>query len=211
MAIVSSIIALFLFKMKKVVLFLSLYAGFLLIGVSKAKGQYHEFPLMPNRVKTQVAGNIGVVSAGFGKEFLNGRLNSSLIIGYVPKFVGKTEIVTFSQKNTFRGRNFETVALKQFYPTVGFSINMESGNNSFLILPDRYPKGYYSTNAITFGLFSGIVYQGKVWEGSKIERLEYFAEVGTLAMYVYYSMESKKYFNPDIFSLAIGVNINLTN
>lgn len=173
--------------------------------------QHNKFPLMPNQIKSQVAGNIGVVSAGFGKEFLNGKLNSSLMVGYVPKFIGKTEIITFSQKNTFRGRNFRIKKLDRIYPTAGFSINMESGNNSFLTLPDKYPNGYYSTNAITFGLFTGLTYTSKTFNNSWIKDIEYFAEVGTLAMYVYYTMESNKYFNPDIFSLAIGVNVNLNN
>lgn len=197
--------------MKTKVLHIAIILCLGILSSNKGFGQRNEFPLMPNQLKTQFAGNIGVVSAGFGKEFLNGRLNSSLIVGYVPEIIGNTEIITFSQKNTFRGHNFRNSKLNQFYPTVGFSINIESGNNSFLTLPDHYPNDYYSTNALTFGLFTGLTYQGKVRDDSWLERIEYFAEVGTLGMYVYYAIESNKYINPDIFSLAIGVNFNLNN
>lgn len=164
---------------------------------------------LPDHITGQFAGNIGVLSAGFGYASSSGKLSSDLMIGYVPRFIGDATIITIAQKNTFKGRNFRYQKLHNLYPSLGFSINIETGNSSFLQLPSEYPNGYYSTNAIKFGLFAGLNYEGKVKPDSRFKQLVYYAEVGTLGSYVYYNIKRKEYFNPDILSLALGVKIKL--
>lgn len=170
-------------------------------------GKTKESPLKPDHIKMQFAGNIGFISAGIGYETFGGKLHSDILIGYLPEFIGNTTVVTFSQKNTFNFRNFNYRPINKFNITVGASINVESGRNSFIKLPEYYPDGYYSTNAITFGLFAGLKYQGKYEPSSKIKQLEYYAEIGTLATYLYYSFYNEDYFEDDIYSLALGVNL----
>ena len=54
-------------------------------------------------------------------------------------------------------RAFVRHALKNFdlSPIAGFTASFDTGNNSYLKLPDKYPEGYYATNAFHFTLFGG--------------------------------------------------------
>lgn len=178
-------------------------------GFAQKEGHNFSSPFLPDHITGQFAGNIGFLSVGFGYESFLGRLSSDLIVGYVPLFIGDATIITIAQKNTFKGRNFRFHKMKSFYPTVGFSVNIETGNNSFLQLPSRYPEGYYGTNAIKVGLFTGLSYKGKVNATSAFKQITYYAEVGTLASYIYYNFMQEDYFNTDIFSLALGLKIKI--
>lgn len=164
-------------------------------------------PLLPDHAKVQFAGNIGLLAAGFGYESFGGRLHSDLLVGYLPEIVGKATVITIAQKNTFNFRNFGYKPIRRFNITAGFSVNVESGKNSFVKLPEFYPDGYYSTNAIMFGLFTGIKYAGNYNPKSTIKQIEYFAEVGTMATYLYYVIYNEDYFEDDIYSLALGINM----
>lgn len=197
--------------MKNKIIILSLYilSSSLSVFALNFSSASSKGSLYPDQFKAQFAGNIGVVSAGFGYQTFGGKIMSDLMVGYAPKFITNAEIVTIVQKNTFQGRNFKKNKLQRIYPIAGFSINIETGRNSFLKLPDRYPEGYYGTNAITYSIFSGLTYQGKVNNKAFVRQLEYYCEVGTLATYVYYNYMRKEYLNPDILSLALGVNIKL--
>lgn len=177
-------------------------------GASKSDNQILAI-IKPDYFIGQYAGNIGFFSGGLGYDLFNGRLSGNLMIGYVPEEIANTSIVTISQKNIFRFRNFKPQLIHQFYPTTGFSVNMETGNNSFIVLPDRYPDGYYGTNAFTFSFFVGLNYQLEVQKSILFKQIEYYAEIGTLATYVYYAFKQRDYFNPDIWSLAIGMKLKL--
>ncbi len=195
--------------MKKVILTIILYLCILLVY---AKPHYFERGknlLTPDFFQTQFAGNIGFVSAGFGKIHSKNRFSSALIIGYVPKFIGNATIVQITQKNTFRASNFSYKKLENIYPYIGGAISIETGRNSFLKLPSHYPEGYYTTNAISFPVLMGLTYQGKLHNNMRIKQTEYYAEIGTMVSYIYYNIIQKKYFNPNILSLALGIRIIL--
>ncbi len=197
--------------MKKIILVLSICMQINILFADDFYGKdYNErSPFRPDHLKGQFAGNIGFISAGFGYESFGGKLSSDLLLGYVPEFIGNATIFTIVQKNTIRGKNLRIKHLQHVYPLAGFSINVETGNNSFLTLPDYYPNGYYSTNAVTFSFFAGAAYQGKVRTNSFFKQIEYYAEVGTLGTYIYYNIKRKEYLNPDILSLAFGINIKI--
>ncbi|MCK4464771.1 MAG: hypothetical protein KAU83_03585 [Bacteroidales bacterium] len=159
---------------------------------------------VPDYAKLQFAGNIGFLSFGIGYELFKKHLQSDIFYGYVPNFIGGATIHTISQKNTFVLYEYE----RNRYiisPTAGFSTNFETGNNSFLLLPDKYPKGYYLTNAIHFTLFIG----GKIhWapkKQSKIKGLDFYVELGTVGTYLWYKILSKEIKMKDISSLALGI------
>jgi hypothetical protein len=195
---------------KNTILFcLSILIGAQWVSAFNYAEKLANYPFRPDHFKSQFAGNIGVLSVGFGYNTFGGKISSDLMVGYAPKFITNAEIVTIAQKNTFRGHNLRINKLHRFYPIAGFSINIETGRNSFLKLPSRYPEGYYSTNAITYCVFTGLTYQGKYNNKAFIKQLEYYCEVGTLATYIYYNIMRKEYLNPDILSLALGINIKL--
>ena len=186
---------------------------FIILGYRsiKANDTIQKFPeyLLPDHIKIQFAGNIGFFSAGLGYEFFNNRLSSDILVGYVPTTITDETIINIVFKNTVRLFNLNRRNPDRMFTTFSFSTNFETGNNSFFILPDKYPDGYYSTKAITFGLNLGFVYRGNYKERKFFRQFEYYAEAGTLATYLYYNIKRKDYLNPDIFSLALGINIKI--
>jgi len=160
---------------------------------------------VPDYAKLQFAGNIGFLSFGIGYELFNNRLQSDILYGYVPYSIGGATIHTISQKNTFVLYEYER-SRYIISPTAGFSTNFETGNNSFLILPDKYPKGYYVSNAIHFTLFIGGKIHKTLAQQSKIKGLDFYVELGTVDNYLWYKILSKEVKMKDISSLALGMN-----
>jgi hypothetical protein len=110
---------------------------------------------IPDYATVQFAGNIGFFSVGIGYQLFNDHLYSELLYGYVPPAISKAEqIHTITLKNTFPlyTKKFSTFSLS---PIAGLTASYETGNNSFVVLPDKYPKGYYYPNAFHLTLFVG--------------------------------------------------------
>jgi hypothetical protein len=168
----------------------------------KVKGWY-----VPDYTKVQFAGNIGLLSVGFGYQFLNNHLYSELLYGYVPASISKTEVIhTITVKNTFPilNKEFKTITLS---PITGFTASFETGNNSFLKLPDKYPSGYYSPNAFHFTIFIGAKVH-KNFINQKIMRgVDLYFELGSVDTYIWYTVLSKEVKINQIFSSAIGINL----
>ena len=162
---------------------------------------------IPDYVKTQFAGNIGLLSVGFGYQFMNNHLYSELLYGYVPISISKAEqIHTITIKNTFSviTKKINTIALS---PITGFTSSFETGNNSFLILPDKYPKGYYGTNALHFTFFIGSSIHKDFINLKIIKGADLYFELGTVDTYLWYAITSKEVKVNKIFSSAIGINL----
>ena len=154
----------------------------------------------PDYAKIQFAGNIGFFSAGFGYQFLNNHLYSELLYGYVPVSISKAEeIHTITIKNTFSILNREIKAII-LSPITGFTANFETGNNSFLKLPDKYPKGYYT-------LFIGAKVHKNFNNPKIIKGADLYFELGTVDTYLWYAILSEEVKINQIFSTAIGINL----
>ena len=162
---------------------------------------------LPGYAKIQFAGNIGFFSVGFGYQFLNNHLYSELLYGYVPVSISKAEkIHTITIKNTFPifTKKINKIALS---PITGFTASFETGNNSFLKLPDKYPKGYYSTNAFHFTFFIGTLVHKDFINSKIINGADLYFELGTVDTYLWYATISKEVKINKIFSFAIGLNL----
>jgi len=162
---------------------------------------------IPDYGKIQFAGNIGFFSLGIGYQFFNNHLYSELLYGYVPVSISKAkQIHTITIKNTFPvfTKQFNTIALS---PITGFAASVETGNNSFVKLPDEYPEDYYCTNAFHFTLFIGAkVYMDFINE-KIIKGADIYIEIGTVDAYLYYAIISEEVKISQILSTAIGVNL----
>lgn len=164
---------------------------------------------IPDYVKMQFAGNIGFFSVGVGYQFLNNHLYSELLYGYVPASISKAkQIHTITIKNTFPivTKKFNTFALS---PITGFTISFETGNNSFLILPDKYPKNYYSTNAFHLTFFIGASVHKDFINSKIIQEADLHFELGAVDTYLWYAITSKEVKVNKIVSSAIGINLYL--
>jgi hypothetical protein len=168
----------------------------------KEKGWY-----VPDYAKVQFAGNIGLLSVGFGYQFLNNHLYSELLYGYVPASVSKAEVIhTITIKNTFSILNKEIKAIT-LSPIAGFTASFETGNNSFLKLPDKYPSGYYGTNAFHFTLFIGAKVHRNFINQKIMRGVDLYFELGTVDNYLWYAILSKEVKINKIISSAIGINL----
>ncbi len=162
---------------------------------------------IPDYAKVQFAGNIGLLSVGFGYQILNNHLNSEILYGYVPASTSKTEkIHTITLKNTFPIINKKINEIT-FSPITGFTASFETGNNSFLRLPDKYPKDYYSTNAFHFTFFLGARIHKNFINPKLLNGAELYFELGTVDTYLWYAIISKQVKINQIVSSAIGINL----
>lgn len=191
-------------KMRRTIIIITILT--LLISNIQSKNKVVKSKYLPDYAKFQFAGNIGFVSMGGGYSFLSDRINMDLMYGFVPESEGGDEIHSITQKNTF-GLYSHNIKHLKFMWTTGFFINYEAGENSYVTLPDHYPDDYYSPNAFHFGLFIGLKAQRKI-PNKYIHKLDYFAEIGTLAKYAYYNVLAEEDRYHDIFSLAVGINLH---
>jgi hypothetical protein len=171
-------------------------------NLAKEKSWY-----VPDYVKVQFAGNIGLVSVGAGYQLFNKVLYTELLYGFVSESVSKSdEIHLITIKNTFPifrkelGKNF-TIS-----PIAGFATTYEIGANSFTTLPSIYPEGYYVPNAFHFTLFGGAMVHKDFKDSKMIKGADFYFEVGTVETYLWYVITSKEVSTSDVFSTSIGVN-----
>jgi hypothetical protein len=171
-------------------------------NLAKEKSWY-----VPDYVKVQFAGNIGLVSVGAGYQLFNKVLYTELLYGFVSESVSKSdEIHLITIKNTFPifrkelGKNF-TIS-----PIAGFATTYEIGANSFTTLPSIYPEGYYVPNAFHFTLFGGAMVHKDFKDSKMIKGADFYFEVGTVETYLWYVITSKEVSTSDVFSTSIGIN-----
>jgi len=161
----------------------------------------------PDYTKIQFAGNIGFLSIGLGYQFFNNRLYSEILYGYVPVSISRAQkIHIITIKNTFPiiNKNIKEIIIS---PITGFTASFETGNNSFLKLPDKYPKGYHITNALHLTLFLGAKVHKNFIYPKIIKGADLYFELGTVESYVLYAFLSKEVRINQILSSAIGINL----
>lgn len=162
---------------------------------------------VPDYVKAQFAGNIGLVSIGAGYQLFDKILYSELLYGFVPKSASKADnIHLITSKNTFPifrkkiGKNLTIT------PIVGFATTLDIGTNSFTTLPSKYPEGYYVPTAVHFTFFAGGLIHKDFKKPKIFKGVDFYLEFGTVETYLWYAIVTKEVNLIDVFSADIGVN-----
>ncbi len=164
---------------------------------------------IPDYVKVQFAGNIGFFSVGIGYKTFHNHVHSELLYGYVPASISKAKqihIITIKNTLPLHTKKLKRVTLS---PVTGLALSFETGNNSFLLLPNKYPKGYYYTNAFHFTFFVGPSIHRNFNNLNIIKGASLYFELGTVDTYLWYAITSKEVELYNIFSSAIGLNLFL--
>jgi hypothetical protein len=162
---------------------------------------------IPDYVKMQFAGNIGVVSAGAGYQLFDKVLYSELLYGYVPESVSKAaKIHLITIKNTFPIYRKEIGNNLTITPIAGFTTTIDIGTTTFTTLPGKYPDDYYVPNAFHFALFGGVMIHKDFINPKIIEGVDFYVELGTVETYLWYGITSKEVGLSDIFSTSFGLN-----
>lgn len=164
---------------------------------------------VPDYVKVQYAGNIGLFSVGAGYDLFSDLVSTELLYGYVPESVSEAkEIHTITLKNTFPlyTKHWDAFSASAIS---GFTFSYETGNNSQLKYPDKYPEGYYFTNAFHMTFFGGINLHKEIEASKMLTGIDFYIEFGTLETYLFYKVTSNEVGLDDVFSTAIGINLHL--
>ncbi len=162
---------------------------------------------VPDYVKAQFAGNIGLFSVGAGYQLFDKVLSSELLYGFVPKSASKAEnIHLITIKNTFpiyRKKIGENLTIT---PIAGIATTLDIGTTSFTTLPSKYPEGYYVPTAVHFTLFGGVMVHKDFKKPKIFKGVDFYVELGTVETYLWYALATEEVDLVDVFSTSIGVN-----
>jgi hypothetical protein len=157
--------------------------------------------------KTQYAGNLGLISAGIGKEFSN-VFSMDLSYGYLPKFINGARVHTFSAKTAFLVKKFSLSGIQPAFH-LGASINYAITHDTFLRYPAYYPEGYYLPNALHLCPFIRVGV-GIPRKDKKFGMISVFSEIGTVEYEIYNAVRDKGVKFYDIWNICFGLSFHFT-
>jgi hypothetical protein len=168
---------------------------------------------IPQFVPVQFAGNIGVISTGLGYSSRLRNYHLSLVYGYVPRSIGGTRIHTIAARNSFPIARYSLNNNQVLIPYLGVGLSFEIGGNSFFRQPDHFPKSYYDFPKNMHLLAYGGAKVQHLFDrtSSRFRGVEFFAEAGTIDVYLWYKTMSPDIRFYEIFSIALGANVLLRN
>lgn len=166
---------------------------------------------LPHYIPIQFAGNTGLFSTGAGFSSRHQNYHLDLLYGYVPKSVGGAVIHTVTAKNYFPIGGFQLKRGQTLILYLGLGVSLEIGGLAFFRTPDHLPDGYYDFPKNLHGLAYGGVRLQRLFESETwgLRGIEFYAETGTVDVYIWYKMMSREIRVRDIFSLALGMNLLL--
>lgn len=166
----------------------------------------------PDFAHIQYAGNIGFISGGVGFSSRLRNYQLALLYGYVPKAVANVRIHTLTARNTFPILRYPLKNSQTLIPYVGLGLSFEVGGNAFFLMPSHYPESYYdypkNMRVLAYGGAKVQQIFQEDWHG--LRGVEFFAEAGTIDLYVWYKAMSREITLSQVFSLAVGAHILLS-
>lgn len=175
----------------------------------------HWAALIPTHTKMQFAGNMGLLSFGFGWDY--GKRNqweTDLLFGFVPKYDSDKAKATFTLKQNYIPWSLQ-IKQSRFSAeplSCGIYFNTVFGNEFWVSEPERYPKGYYGfSSKIRIHAFLGqrLTYDIDPKRRFFAKAVTLFYELSTCDLYLI-SAATNRYLRPhDYLSLSFGVKIQL--
>jgi hypothetical protein len=154
----------------------------------------------------QLAGNIGFLSPGLGYAWDGPNLEADLFFGWVPAPVGGDDIVSFTGKLTWLPWEFAAGGRWVVRPlTTSLQLTYTLGDDFWVVLPERYPVGYYDfATALRAGIGLGAAVGRR--GGGRIRELGAYFELVALDLMLFSWMRNPETLGPaDVFSLAVGI------
>ena len=171
--------------------------------------------LIPTHTKLQLAGGMGLLSAGTGWDY--GRHNqweTDVFLGFLPKYSSRRPKMTFTVKQTYIPWSLQ---VKQSVFSVeplscGMYLNTVFGEEFWVNEPSRYPKGYYGfSSKVRIHAFVGqrVTVDIDPHRRFTAKALTFFYELGTCDLYLI-SAFTNRYLRPrDWLGLSFGVKLQL--
>lgn len=158
-------------------------------------------------LKTQFAGNMGVLSVGIGKTFFN-CVGIDINYGYIPQWINGSEIHSIALKTAVRFCKMPVLSNQKLEFYLGISTIYGITHNTHLSYPSYFPSKYYEPNAIHFNPMIGGILLLPVSHKS-IEAIAVFSEIGSADYQIWYALQNKKIGLKDILNLSFGLGITL--
>lgn len=196
---------------KLLVISILISISFLSSSYSQNIEKTHSFKyniLLPDYVKLQFAGGIGVVSPGIGYTFFNHKLDISLFYGYIPEYFTADDLHSVSLQFTLKFLNFKVSDNIEILPlNFGMFTHHTFGNEFWVKLPDNYPEGYYWWSpGINTGMFIGGEIKTKLLANkTPASGLAFYVRVGSRGLYVASKFGNSTIPMKDIIELGFGV------
>lgn len=164
--------------------------------------------VIPDFLRLQSGGSQGLLSAGAGKSFAEGLIESELSYGYVPEWVGGTGIHVLTHRTTLSPFPLELGRAGTWRPAIlGYSVHIGLGERYFLF--SRKFDHYYWPSALHFRAFTGTRFG---WRTGRIPGISYVTgilEIGALDSYLIDAYNNRSIGLRDIVSAALAVQLSL--
>lgn len=170
--------------------------------------------IIPTHNILQFAGNMGLVSLGFGWDYgCRGQWETAVLLGYIPRNDGEKSYATFTLKETFIPWSISLGERVAFEPlSAGLYLNSILSRDFWVREPDKYPYGYYGfSTKMRLNLFvgEGITLYTPSHKESAIRSVTLFYEFGATDLYVISSATNKYLGFWDLFGLSFGIKVKL--
>lgn len=171
--------------------------------------------LIPTHTILQYAGSTGIVSVGLGWDYgKRNRWETTVMMGYVPKYNSKKSKITFTLKQNFTPWSLPLKADRLTVEplTCGLFFNTIFSDDFWTNEPDRYPNGYYGfSTRIRSHLFIGQRlthhFKGK---DKKRRSITAYYELNTCDLYLVSYFTNMDYLKlTDILSLGFGIKVQI--
>jgi hypothetical protein len=166
-------------------------------------------PWIPDFIRTQYAGQAGLVSLGPGYSWWHRHAEVSASYGYVPLWVAGRRAHVLSERNAISPGAFSLGKRFALDPVVaGVTANLSLGNRYQLFLP-KAQRDYYWPDALYFWFFAGPRLAYLPARPSALRGIGAQIEVGTINQYLKAYRTNRDVAFADILSLALSAQIYL--
>jgi hypothetical protein len=171
--------------------------------------------LIPTHLKLQYAGNMGLMSAGFGWDYgRRQQWETDIYLGFVPKYESSKPKMTFTVREVYvpwsidiRNSDFSIQPL-----TCGFYLNTIFGHSFWVHQPGKYPSSYWGfSTKLRANVFLGQAVTFDLEHHKKLfaKKVSLFYELSTCDLYLV-SAAVNSYLKPrDYLSLSFGLKLQI--
>lgn len=166
---------------------------------------------VPDYAKLQYAGAIGFLSAGAGYNQFDGKMETELMLGFLPKSIGGDNLTTLTLRTQFLPWIVNLKADKyDFLPLYGGAYASHTfGDQFYIFTPERYPRWYYGwPTALRVGIFAGSRLRINLPEMDKISSVDFFYEIGSYDLKLVSFIQNLDAISLlDVINIAAGIKI----
>ncbi len=161
---------------------------------------------VPDYVKLQTGGFLGMFTIGVGYSVFEDRLNLGISYGYVPPLDGAPAVHLGSAMMELRPIWFQFARDRiRYYPLyLGGGVLIAKGKDLFVSQPAVYPPDYYPPTGLHTVLLFGSEVALRVAQPSWFTRHGLYVDVVTIDEYLDSLTENRQFRLYDAFSTALG-------